>query len=132
MAEFDANDFESTFAFFLLSGLQEGPKSFSEIERRLQWAERLLYVAARRKGQQGITSLLEVLARLAREECLERERCKEQPGAEIVYSLTDAGKHRLEQERARRKTMASQFIEEAELDTSFRTFLDHHGPLGPG
>lgn len=131
MAKFDANDFESTFEFFLLSGLHDGPKSFSEIERRLQWAERLLYVAARRKGQPGFGSLLEVLARLEREECLKCVPRKEQPGAEMIYSLTDTGKHRLEQERARQKSRVSQFIEEAELDTSFRKFLDHNGPLWP-
>lgn len=132
MAEFDTNDFKSTFDFFILSGFNDGPRSLSEIEQRMQWAERLLYLAAKRRAKQGFGSLLEALARLEGEGCLKQERLGEQPGAEIIYSLTDTGEHRLEQERARRKSIVSQFVEDAELDTSFRKFLDRHGPLWRG
>jgi hypothetical protein len=63
-------------------------RSLPEIQRRLRWAERLLYAAARNKGQQGHRSLLELLDRLQKEGLLRVERgCAEQ-GAGEVYSLT--------------------------------------------
>jgi DNA-binding PadR family transcriptional regulator len=88
MADFRPGDFEGTFEFFILSGFSDGPRSLPEIQQRLRWAERLLYVAARNKGQQGHRSLLELLDRLQKEGLLRVERgCAEQ-GAGEVYSLT--------------------------------------------
>jgi DNA-binding PadR family transcriptional regulator len=128
MADFRPGDFEGTFEFFILSGFSDGPRSLPEIQQRLRWAERLLYVAARNKGQQGHRSLLELLDRLQKEGLLRVERgCAEQ-GAGEVYSLTDSGAHRLSEERARRSSLVSQFVEEADLDQSFRRFLDGNLP----
>ena len=91
-------------------------RSLPEIQQRLRWAERLLYAAARNKGQQGHRSLLELLDRLQKEGLLRVERgCAEQ-GTGEVYSLTDSGAHRLSEERARRSSLVSQFVEEADLD----------------
>jgi DNA-binding PadR family transcriptional regulator len=131
MAEFNANDFEDTLDFFILTGFSDGPRSVAEIQQRVQWAERLLYFAAVRQGKRGAGSLSQALERLQVEGCLKLERLGGQPGAEIVYFLTDAGEHRLEQERARRRLMVLQFVEDAELDGSFRRFLDLEGPLWP-
>jgi DNA-binding PadR family transcriptional regulator len=129
MAEFDANDFEGTLDFFILSAFGDGPRSLSEIQRRAKWAERLLYLAATRKGKRGPDSLSEALGRLQREGCIKFERLGQQSGADIIYSLTDAGEHRLEQERARRHVIVSEFVEDSELDSSFRKFLDSKSPL---
>ena len=101
MAKFNANDFEGATDFFILSGFSDGPRSLSEIQQRVNWAERLLYLAAKRKGKRGLGSLSEALERLQSDGYLRHERLGEQPGAEIIYSLTDAGERRLEQERAR-------------------------------
>lgn len=124
MAGFDANDFERALDFFILSGFSDGPRSLPEIQQRVQWEERLLYVAAKRKGMQGLSPLPEALARLQSEGFLKGDRSGEQPSTETIYSLTDAGKYRLEQERARRRLMVSQFVEDEDLESSFRRFLD--------
>jgi DNA-binding PadR family transcriptional regulator len=131
MAEFNANDFEGTLDFFILSGFSDAPRSLSDIRQRVRWAERLLYLAATQTGKRGHGSLLDALVRLQREGCLKRERRAEQPDTEIIYSLTDAGERRLEQERARRKLVVLQFVEDADLDASFGRFLDRTGPLWP-
>lgn len=104
----------------------------SEIQQRVSWAERLLYLAAIRKGKLGLDSLPEALERLQSEGCLKLARLSEQPDAEIIYSLTGAGERRLEQERARQESIVSQFVEDSELDASFRTFLDRKDPFWPG
>jgi DNA-binding PadR family transcriptional regulator len=131
MADVNANDFEGTLDFFILSGFSDGPRRMSEIQQRIKWAERLLYLAAARTGKRGHDSLFEALKRLQSEGCLKLVRRSEQPGTEKIYSLSDLGEHRLEQERARRKLAVSQFIEDADLDASFRRFLDRKGPLWP-
>ena len=91
MTEFNANDFEGAFEFLLLSGFSEGPRSVSEIQRCCKRAEWLFGLAATRKGKRGIGSLPAVLERLRREGWLRLERPNEQPDAEVIYSLTQAG-----------------------------------------
>jgi DNA-binding PadR family transcriptional regulator len=125
------NDFEGTLDFFLLSGLSDGPRSLSEIEQRIKWAQRLLYLAAKRKGKRPPDSLPGALERLQSEGFLNIERLVERPDTGIIYSLTEVGKHRVEQERTRRRLMVSQFVEDSELDGSFQKFLDRQGPVWP-
>jgi DNA-binding PadR family transcriptional regulator len=131
MAEFNESDFEGMFDFFILSGLSDGPRSISEIQQRVQWAERLLYVAAKRKGMRVLDSLSEALKSLQGNGSIKLESLGEQTGAETIYAITDAGQYWLEQERVRLTSIASQFIEDSELDTSFRKFLDRRNPLWP-
>ncbi len=90
MSEFNAGDFEDTLDFHSY-WFSDGPRSLPEIQQRVRWAERLLYLAATRKGKRGLDSLPEALERLKIEGCLEGERLDPQPGMEIIYSLTDAG-----------------------------------------
>lgn len=132
MAEFNTNDFEGTLDFFILSGFGDGPRSMSEIQQRLEWAERLLYLAAKRKGHRGPGALPEAVERLRSKGCLKLEGLIRQPDAEIICSLTDTGARRLEQERARRKLIVAQFVEDSDLDTSFRRFLDRQSPFWRG
>jgi hypothetical protein len=125
MADFRSGDFDGTFEFFILSGFTDEPRSLSEIQQRFRWAERLLYVGARKKGQrcQGVPELLETLQK---EGLLRVEpRCAEQ-GTEEVYALTDLGAFRVTQERTRQSSLVSRFVEEADLDRSFRNFLDRN------
>ena len=131
MTDFNARDFEGMRDFFILSGFSDGPRSLVEVQQREKWAERLLVVAAARRGTQSFDSLATALERLQREGWLKSERSGEQPSPEITYSLTEAGEQRLEQERERRHLMVSQFVEDSELDASFRRFLDREGPFGP-
>jgi DNA-binding PadR family transcriptional regulator len=131
MSEFNANDFEEALDFFILSGFSDGPRSLLEIQQRVKWAEGLLVLAAARKWTRSLGSLTTALERLQHEGWLKPERLGEQPGPEIIYSLTDAGDLQLEQERARRHLIVSQFVEDGELDGSFRRFLNSNGPLGP-
>jgi DNA-binding PadR family transcriptional regulator len=131
MTEFNSSDFDGAFEFLLLSEFREGPRSVSEIQRCCKRAEWLLGLAAARKGKRGIGSLPTALERLQREGWLRLELPEEQAGAEIIYSLTKAGEQRLEQGRAHRNWIVSQFVENSELDQSFRRFLDRQGPLWP-
>lgn len=131
MTEPDANNFESTLDFFILSGFRDGPRSLLEVRQRVQWAERLLQVAAAKKGRPTFSSLCTALERLQREGGVKCERSGERHPAESVYSLTEAGQHRLEQERARQHSIVSEFVEDSELDGSFQRFLDQSGPFRP-
>ncbi len=131
MTEFNANDFEGTLEFFILSAFSDGPKSLVEIQQRAQWAEQLLGLATARKATRDFGSIFTALERLQREGCLKREQVGAQPSPEVLYSLREVGEQRLKQERARRHSMVSQFVEDAELDHSFRRFLNRKGPLGP-
>jgi len=121
---FRSDDYESLFALFILSAFKDGPRSASEIRRRLQWTERLLYVAAKRQGRQGHGSVTAVLETLQRAGCLQVEHESDEQSTEKVYALTDSGTHRLEQERARQSSAVARFVEEADLDGSFKRFLD--------
>jgi DNA-binding PadR family transcriptional regulator len=125
MADFRSGDFDGTFEFFILSGFTDGPRSLSEIQARFRWAERLLFVAARKKGQRsgGVRELLETL----QEEGLLRvePRCAEQR-TEEAYALTDLGELRVTQQRTRHGSFVAQRVEEVDLDRSFRKFLDRN------
>ena len=127
MSESDANNFEGTLDFFILSGFRDGPRSLLEVQQRVQWAERLLQVAAAKKGRPTFSSLSTALERLQREGWI---TCERHP-AESIYSLTEAGEHRLERERARRHSIVSEFVEDSKLDGSFQRFLDQSGPFRP-
>ena len=131
MNESHDNDFESTLDFFILSGFRDGARSVLEIRQRIGWAERLLVVAAAKKGKPGLSSLSTTLERLQGEGWLKCEQSGRHPNAEVVYSLTDAGGQRLDHERARRHAIVSQFIEEPDLEGSFRRFLDQRSLHGP-
>jgi hypothetical protein len=89
MAEFNTNDFEGTLDFFILSRFGDGPRSVSEIQRCIGWAEKLLYLAAERKGHRGPDALPEAIERLHSEGCLKLDQLGGLPDAEIIYSLTD-------------------------------------------
>ena len=125
MAEFNAGDLEGMLDFFILSGFSDGPQSLLEIQKRVNWAEGLLLLTADRKGMGSLNSVTSTLERLQREGWRKLQRTS----LEITYSLTESGEQRLEQERARRHFIASQFVEDSELDSSFRKFLNRHNPL---
>jgi hypothetical protein len=127
MADFRSGDFDATFEFFILSGFTDGARSLSEIQQRLRWAERLLYVPARNKGRNG-RGVLELLDTLRKEGLLRIEPRSVEQGSEEVYALTDLGAFRVTQERARHSSLVSQFVEEADLDRSFRRFLNRNSP----
>ena len=126
MADFSSGDFDGTLEFFILSGFTEGQKSLSEIQQRLKWAERLLQVAGRNKGRQGPRGVLELLQILQAEGLLRVELRSAEQMTEEVYALTDSGAFRVAQERARNSSLVSQFVEEVDLDGSFRRFLDRN------
>ena len=104
--------------FFLLSGFSDGPRSFVEIQQRVSWAERLLVIAAAKRGTEGSGSLAKAIKRLLHEGWLNSEAPAEQPSPETTYSLTEVRRQRLQEERERRHGMVSQFVENSELDAS--------------
>ncbi|MBV8864669.1 MAG: hypothetical protein JO210_04635 [Acidobacteriaceae bacterium] len=59
------------------------------------------------------------------------EKRSERLGSVDVYSLTKIGEQQLQQGRARRNLIVSEFLEDADLDSSFREFLNNRGSLGP-
>jgi hypothetical protein len=86
MAEFNDDHFEGMFEFFILNGFNDGPRSVRDIQARVKGIERLLDVAAARKGWRGVGSLPVTLENLRREGLLKLEMS----GSQEVYSLTEA------------------------------------------
>jgi DNA-binding PadR family transcriptional regulator len=129
MDEFNADRFKDTLDFFILKRLSDdGPLSATEIQQRAKPIYSLLDLFATRKGRHGPGSLPAALERLQREGWLKTEPPFDGwPESELVYSLTVFGQQRVEEELMRRGSMLSQFIEDGELDKSFRNFLNHRG-----
>ena len=126
MREFNANDFASVFDLFVLKGFSDGPRTVPEIQGRIHGIERLMDIAATRTRTRESSFLPAVIKRLQREGLLKLD----QSGAESVYSLTDSGAETIEHARARLSWIVSQFGEDGELDSSFRSFLNRQNLLG--
>jgi hypothetical protein len=48
----------------------------------------------------------------------------------VVYSLTAVGEQRVKEESPRLESMLSQFVEQGDMEESFRKFLDQRKPIG--
>ena len=124
MSQLNPGDFD-VFDFYVLSSVANGSKSALEIQQRVTRLEKFLEMAAR-KRRGSIAPLPVVLERLQRAGWLQPTHVGVQPNADTVYSLTDSGKQRLEQERARLHLIVSEFVESSALDGSFQRFLDNN------
>jgi len=131
MDYFNGDRLQDALDFFILKRFgDDGPLTILEIQRRVKQIHALLDLFARRKGKQSLESLPATLQRLQREGWLKAEKpLDDGPESKVVYSLTAIGEQRLKEELARQQSMLSQFIEEADLDRSFRKFLDRGGAL---
>jgi hypothetical protein len=99
-----------------------------ELQRRVQPPCNYLDLVALHAGRNALDSLPAALQRLCAEGCLNCERqLTEHCDPITVFSLTTLGVQRLKQNSARRAAVVSQVIEDAELDRSFRKFLDRTG-----
>jgi DNA-binding PadR family transcriptional regulator len=129
MDEFDADSVKATLDFFILKLFGDGSLSELEMERRAKPIYTFLELVAARKGRQSLGSLRTALRRLQREGWLTAEReLGEQLDPAMVCSLTAAGERRLAEELTRRGSIVSQFVEDGDLDKSFRNFLDRRAP----
>jgi DNA-binding PadR family transcriptional regulator len=127
--DFNADPLRDMLDFFILKRLSDdGPLLLLEIQQRAKTILGLLDLFATRAGNQGPGSLAIALQRLQREGWLKTQPpFDSRPGSESLYSLSEFGKQRLEEEEARHASMLSRFIEDGEPEKSFRKFLDSSG-----
>jgi DNA-binding PadR family transcriptional regulator len=131
MSDFDRDGFEAVFNNVILNAFRGGPLSAAELQVRVQTI-RVYFdlMAARKRMRSAPDALLTRLERLRREGWLKVE-CEdlEATGLDVIYSLTTIGEERVEEERKRRELIVARFVENSELDRSFRQFLDRSGPF---
>jgi DNA-binding PadR family transcriptional regulator len=132
MDEFNADRLKATLDLFILKRFSDdGPLSLFEIQRRAKPIHTLLELLAVRKGKQSLGSLPAALQRLHRDGWLKVEpKTDEGAESELVYSLTVVGEQRVEEESARLESMLSQFVEQGDMEKSFRKFLNQRKPEG--
>ncbi len=132
MGEFNADRLQATLDVFILRRFSDdGPLTVLEIQQRAKPIHTLLDLFAIRIGKQSLGSLPAALGRLQRDGWLKVESKRvEGAESELVYSLTVAGEQRVHQESARLESMLSQFLENGDMDNSFRKFLDRKMPAG--
>ncbi len=131
MGQFDADGLQAVFDSLILNAFSNGPLSASQLQVQAQKALLFLKLIALRKTQSTPDTLPAVLERLCREGWLHIEhQGSDVPDVVVNYWLTEMGERRLDEERKRREAMVSQFVEDSELDKSFRRFLDRWGPFG--
>ncbi len=129
---FNADRLWATLDLFILKRFSDdGPLSLFEMQRRAKPLHTLLELFAVRKGKQSLGSLPAALQRLRRDGWLKVEpKPDEGSESELIYSLMVMGEQRVEEESARPKSMISQFVEEGDMEKSFKTFLDQRKPVG--
>jgi DNA-binding PadR family transcriptional regulator len=128
MDEFNRGRLKDVFDLFILSLFSAGPLSRMELQRRVQPLCNYLDLVALDAGKNAVGSLPTALQRLCAEGFLNCERqITEHCDPVTVLSLTTLGVQRLKQDSARRAAIGSQVVEDAELDKSFRKFLDRSG-----
>lgn len=132
MNYFDPNNLEGLFDHVILNAFSNGPLSPLEVQARVQTVRIYLDLIAARKAVRSLPDSLVVrLEQLRRDGWLEsHSRQTKDSGVEIIYSLTLSGRERVQQELKRRDAIVAQFIDEANLDGSFRRFLHRTGRLG--
>jgi DNA-binding PadR family transcriptional regulator len=130
MDESNAGPLRDSLDYFILKRFgDDGPLSTLEIQRRAKPIHALLEMFASRRGKQSLGSLPTVLQRLQSEGWLKADpQSDERPESGLVYSLTASGEQRLKDYWARHESMLAQFGEDAEMDRSFRQFLDSRRP----
>jgi len=128
MDEFNHGRLKDVFDLFILYLFSAGPLSAMELHRRFQPLCNYLDLVALHAGKNALGSLPAALQRLCVAGCLNCERqLSEHCDPVTVFSLTALGEQRLKQDSARRAAVAAQVVEDAELDKSFRKFLDRTG-----
>lgn len=132
MDEFNADGIKATLDLFILKRFSDdGPLSFFEIQRGAKPIHTLLELFAVRRGKQSLGSVPAVLQRLHRDGWLTVEPKLDEDGqSALVYSLTILGEQRVKEESARLESMLSQFVEQDDMENSFRKFLDRRKPVG--
>ena len=105
-----------TIEFLILTALAGAPLSLEVLQHRLGRIQTLLATLALAAGQQP-RSLRDAIQSLEGEGWLDRSSNAE------TYALTRAGEQRLDLERGRRESIVADFVEAADLDSSFRRYL---------
>jgi DNA-binding PadR family transcriptional regulator len=132
MDEFNADGLKATLDLFLLKRFSDdGPLSVFEIQQRAKPTYTLLDLFATRGGKESLGSLPAALQRLRRDGWLKAEpNSYAGAEAELIYSLTVLGEQRAKEESARLESALSQFVEDGDMDKTFRKFLDRKRPIG--
>jgi len=132
MDEFNADRLKATFDLFILKRFSDdGPLSLFEIQLRAKPMHTLLELFAVRRGRQSLGSVPAVLQQLHRDGWLKVEPKRDEDAESApVYSLTMLGEQRVKEESARLESMLSQFVQQGDMEKSFRKFLDLRKPVG--